>query len=338
VIGWKRCLAPKILLLTDTSCGLPDRPHSQVNNHYSSPKNSAERSILSPTEAWSTNPAANMCHRRTYQGRRKRSATRIPEPQRLRSRSRSNTPGWWVMAIRVILAQLGVECGAGREPGRAGARRSGRGMRVLWAAIAGVVSTLTGCITQAGAPASPAPSAPSPQSAGPRGTTVAGPAISPSLSPSSSPVVVSSPSAPQRTTPAARLPPIVTGVSAAQPTGSPADRSAPTLTRGDVEAFARTYALSYFRFGQDGPADVDAFECADGAAMRERMQKERGQDSGRWLSVQGRGRPVHWNPAWTAHFAKYPHEACTPVCCVDMLFRTAKVPGGTPGLSSRGLR
>jgi hypothetical protein len=71
---------------------------------------------------------------------------------------------------------------------------------------------------------------------------------------------------------------VVTGLSAAQPTGPPADRSAPTLTRDDVEAFAQTHALAYFRFGQDGPADVDAFECADGAAMRERMRKDRGQD------------------------------------------------------------
>jgi len=70
----------------------------------------------------------------------------------------------------------------------------------------------------------------------------------------------------------------VTGVSAAQPTGSTADPSAPTLTREDVEAFTRSHALSLVRFGQDGPADVESFECADGAGMRERMRKERDED------------------------------------------------------------
>jgi hypothetical protein len=57
-----------------------------------------------------------------------------------------------------------------------------------------------------------------------------------------------------------------------------ADPSTPAITPADVEAYVNAHPISNFRFGQQDPAAADSFECLAGQAMREQMQRERGQD------------------------------------------------------------
>jgi hypothetical protein len=86
------------------------------------------------------------------------------------------------------------------------------------------------------------------------------------------------------------------GGPAISPSSRSTDPTVPAITRTDVESYVRAHGVGG-KVGQDGPAAVEAFDCMDGAALRQRHGQSYGQPDNRLLclaTVKGRFRV--WGP------------------------------------------